>query len=282
MKRLPTDAYRGAIRAEHLLGKLTVRQMAEKFGVSTRTVQKWKVRDSSRRKKRVQKSSKVTKDIKRFLVENCQNKFSGIDGASCRKMSAKIAKHFNVSLSKSTVNTYLNRLIGKPMNAGKTFFLSPENKEVRRNFAQWIIEKDLKGRDIIFTDEKIFRLHQEVNTQINKIRLSKKFRKRLRKGDPEVLEKVRRPMPKYSPGVMVAAGLSYYGVTKLVFCVGTMNTVSYERTLRYWLEDVRKMNPDLYFQQDGASPHRANIETVKNRFKNYIPKWPANSPGKYF
>ena len=64
--------------------------------------------------------------------------------------------------------------------------------------------------------------------------MSKKDREKYRNGDPVILEKVKTPLPKFSPGVMVAAGVSYYGVTKLVFCVGTINTSMYDRTLRFW------------------------------------------------
>ena len=87
----------------------------------------------------------------------------------------------------------------------------------------------------------------------------------------------------YSEGFMVAGGVSYYGVSKLIFCVGMMNTTTYKQSLNYYREDVTRLNQfseePLYFQQDGAPCHRS--DESKNHIATIFKKeitWPANSP----
>jgi hypothetical protein len=280
--KLPPESYRGAIRAEWLRGELTIKQIAERYGVAVRTVQKWKERDSVVRKKRVCKKKKINHQMKIFLKAHCASKFTGVDGASSRKMAAKLRARFRIRVSHSTVNKTLNSILSKPINAGSTFILTPENKMERVEFIKWIKENNIRGRDILFTDEKIFRLHVQLNPQLNKMRLTKTDKEKYRKGDPKMVEKIKKPLPKFSPGVMVAAGVSYYGVTKLIFCVGTMDKTSYVRTLNYWRDDLERLDPDLnlYFQQDNARPHSSGMSAdfISNNFPKVLRKWPVNSP----
>ena len=61
-------------------------------------------------------------------------------------------------------------------------------------------------------------LDTNLNSQLNQIRLCKKSYDKLRAGDEEIQNKLFHPIPKYSTGFMVAAGLSAQGINKLVFC----------------------------------------------------------------
>jgi transposase len=91
---------------------------------------------------------------------------------------------------------------------------------------------------------------------------------------------IHKPLPKYTTGFMVAGGISAAGPGKLIFCVGTMDTQSYLRALTYYKQDIDRLNPDLYFQQDNATCHTANlsIDYISENFNQFTEKWPANSP----
>ena len=86
---------------------------------------------------------------------------------------------------------------------------------------------------------------------------------------------MRQDFSKYTEGFMVAGGLSEYGPGKLIFCVGTMDSKCYARTLDYFKEDIDRLNEKqkeditiplnkkgLYFQQDGAPCH-TSAESMK-------------------
>ena len=120
--------------------------------------------------------------------------------------------------------------------------------------------------------------------QNNKIRITKEKKKDLRYGrSPRLEEKLAFGKVGYEKTFMVAGGVSYYGVSKLVFCAGNMNTESYIKTLDFFCEDVKRLNSigetTLYFQQDGAPCH--NSVESKTHITNLFPlemTWPANSP----
>ena len=143
-----------------------------------------------------------------------------------------------------------------------------------------IENKKIRGQNIFFTDEKRFILNPPLNKQTNQIRLDEKGYSEYKSGKGILYEKISRPIPKYSQGIMVAAGLSKNGVGKLIFVTGTMNSFSYNQTLELYKEDIERLGKDLYFQQDGASCHtgKKSLNYIKNNFNNYLEFWPANSP----
>ena len=81
---------------------------------------------------------------------------------------------------------------------------------------------------------------------------------------------------------MVAGGLSVNGPGKLIFCVGTMNTKTYLRTLEHYKEDMLRLDPsgNLFFQQENAPCHKSNLSMkyINDNFGNRLTQWPANSP----
>ena len=213
--------------------------------------------------------------------------FTGIDQASSRVIAYKLNQKFNKNkrksnfkLSHSTVNTILNKELSKPRRAKKTFLITHKNKEDRMEFIKLVREKKIKGEDIFFTDESRFLLDTPLNPQTNQMRFTKEETQRYRDGDATLFEKLHKPIPKYTTGFMVAGGISSLGVGKLIFCVGTMDTVSYKRALDYFKQDIQRLNPNLYFQQDNASCHTSRIATdyISENFTNLLDKWPANSP----
>ena len=143
-----------------------------------------------------------------------------------------------------------------------------------------IEDKKIQGKNIFFTDEKRFILNPPLNKQTNQIRVDEEGYKEYKSGKGKLYEKISRPIPKYSQGIMVAAGLSNNGVGKLIFVTGTMNSFSYNQILEFYKEDIERLGKNLYFQQDNASCHtgKKSLNFIKNNFNNYLEFWPANSP----
>ena len=58
---------------------------------------------------------------------------------------------------------------------------------------------------------------------------------------------------------MVAGGISYYGLSKIIFVEGTMNNFAYGQTLIFYNEDIedinRKNGTHLIIEQDGVFCH---------------------------
>jgi hypothetical protein len=220
---------------------------------------------------------------KNYIFKLANGKFSGKDNASIRKITQKVNRKFKLKISKFPVQTYLKQAFNKPKRAGKTFYKNPRDKISRKNFAKWIIDNDITGDKIFFTDEKTFCLNGPLNPQINQIRLSKKDKLRLKAGDEKLLEKVNIPQKKFPDSFMVAGGLCKNGVSKLMFCIGTIQSWAYKRAVDYYKEDSDRLGGGHYFMYDGATCHKPAKNQIKQLFgeDKIIENWPANSPGKY-
>ena len=68
--------------------------------------------------------------------------------------------------------------------------------------------KKYEVKTFFLTDEKRFILNPPLNKQTNQIRLDEKGYSEYKSGKGILYEKISRPIPKYSQGIMVAAGLS--------------------------------------------------------------------------
>ena len=92
--------------------------------------------------------------------------------------------------------------------------------------------------------------------------------------------------PKFEVNVMVAGGISEFGLSNLVFYFGTMNNFSYKQFLSFLKKDMDKfkenfnLEKDLIFQQDNASCHKSKetLEAIEVIFGDNKIWWPANSP----
>jgi transposase len=278
---------RGAIRYDCYNSNLTIRAIAQKYNVNPRTVMKWKKRSSIEDKKRERKRKANPQQIN-FIKKLAVSKYTGEDGASTRLIAEKVRERYTTkekqfSISSSTIHNILTKdLKLTPRKAKNTFLLTKKNKESRVEFAKYIKDKGIKGENIFFTDESRFLLSSPLNPITNQIRFSEEDTKKLKEGDPDIYEKLHRPLPKYSQGFMVAGGISYYGPGELIFCVGTMDTKCYKRTLNYYKDDINRLHPMLYFQQDNAACHtsKESMEFIKNEenFIRVLENWPPNSP----
>ena len=104
--------------------------------------------------------------------------------------------------------------------------------------------------------------------------------KEFKTGKGYLYEKNARPLPKFMKGIMVAGGLSYKGVSKLIFVTGTMTSISYLQSLKYYKEDIERLDRKLFFQHDNAPCHVSKkcLEYLNTNFENKLKFWPANSP----
>lgn len=88
-------------------------------------------------------------------------------------------------------------------------------------------------------------------------------------------------MPKKSKGFMVAGGVSKYGVGKLIFCIGSVDSFAYKQAIDYYKKDIAFLSPqneELFFQQDNAPAHSSKeIKELLTTFKT-LKFWLPNSP----
>ena len=84
---------------------------------------------------------------------------------------------------------------------------------------------------------------------------------------------------------MIADGIIFYGLNKLIFLDGTMNEFTYGQALLFYKDDIEKIEKEhklkIILEQDGATIHNSklNVFILNKLFK--IDGWiqnPPNSP----
>ena len=131
------------------------------------------------------------------------------------------------------------------MKIRKVFYLNEDAKKKR-----------LEGKNIFFTDET--KMGSAPNTSGESIRISSKIKRKLQKGDEEGFKKINRETKKFEPSIIVAGGVSFYGLNDLILLKGTMQEFSYAQALEYYKESYeifQKHDKNIFFEQDGASCH---------------------------
>ena len=109
------------------------------------------------------------------LVKLAENKQTSI--ASSRKL-AKEMKRRGITISKSSICTYLNERLGKPRKIKPVFALNDKNKIKRVEYCQKLIDNHIIGKNIFFTDETQIKCEYAKN---KKIRLSTDNTQKLKK-----------------------------------------------------------------------------------------------------
>ena len=166
-----------------------------------------------------------------------------------------------LSISKRQVNNILKEKYGKPLKIKKVFYLNEDSKKKRLEFCKKIIDSEIDGKkldgiNIFFTDET--KIDTAPNTSNESIRISSKVKNKLKSGDEEGYKIINREVKKYEPSIIVAGGVSYYGLSDLILLKGTMQEFSYAQALEYYkdnFENFKKLNKNMFFEQDGASSH---------------------------
>lgn len=66
---------------------------------------------------------------------------------------------------------------------------------------------------------------------------------------------VSREFHKYEKSIIVAAGISFWGVGEIILCSGNMNGFSYSKAVHFNKDDITITEKELLFEQDGAPSH---------------------------
>ena len=73
---------------------------------------------------------------------------------------------------------------------------------------------------------------------------------------------------------MIAGGINFYGLSKLIFRDGTMNAFAYGQALLFNKNDIEKIEKEhklkIILEQDGATSHasKSNVFILNKLFKN--------------
>ena len=279
---------------------MSLTKIAKEEKCTIKTVKKWidKYKDfknknegefnfsSQARKRKISIPFKVQK----YIIKKCSNKSTGgKDGISLNYLLSQINKcsslrkrlNFHGKISKTSLHRFIHYKFGRPYKLRKKPKIKPEHIIQKKNFAQYILEKEIKGNEIFFTDEKIFLLDFIPNKQTNQVRLSSSMKKKLRKGDEEAEKLLSVKIPKKSKGFMVAGGVSKNGVGKLIFCIGNVDSYAYKQAIHHYLRDIKALSQngsDLFFQQDNAPSHTSKeVKELLDDIKT-LKFWPPNSP----
>jgi len=224
---------------------------------------------------------------KKLSAKNIQIRFNKLPKKYKEKKMMK-------KISLSTSNRMLNKFIGKPKVIRKVFYLKPYEKNFRVQFCKFMRDNHIGPENIFFTDESVFPLYAYMNKGTNKIRLSKKTRKKLKAGDEKSINLVTRQHHKFNNAIIVSGGICDEGLGEIIFHSGNINSFADKQVLKYYREELDKF-PSKFFQQDGARSHSSKLSRnmIQHLFKNkfiptwdnglkikdeFIPRWPPNSP----
>ena len=183
-------------------------------------------------------------------------------------------------LSPSTVNHYVNEKLGRKLRKKpKCHRLTEKNIQNRKEKSPLFIKYLKQLKKIVTSDEAMFYMQMA-----NGVRDSQYVDRIDKNPHLEARENVER----YSPHVMVWAGVSYDHKSSIIFVEegAKMNAKTYIRTILkpFIKKDAKRMFPkgDYWFHQDSAPSHVAKEtrEWAENNGLKLIPKehWMAKSP----
>ena len=135
-------------------GKLTHRQIAKKYGISSTKVHYWRHREIPTSRKRIVLKRKINDEKMELIREWATRKTTGVEQASTRVIARKLTDRFKnrgFSVGRETVRKAL-KSIGKCIKTKTVFLLKDRDKENRLRFAKYITENKIQGKEIFFTD----------------------------------------------------------------------------------------------------------------------------------
>ena len=138
-----------------------------------------------------------------------------------------------------TVCRILNKELGKPMKIKRVFYLSKKNKIKRVEFCKKMIEKNISGKNILFTDEAIIDMGYYYTH--DSIRLSDDNKKKLKKGDKEAFKLINKEEKKFEPSILIAGGIYTGGLTGWIINEGTLNEFAYAQVLLFYKDSYKEL-----------------------------------------
>ena len=234
--------------------------------------------------KKMGRPPKFSEDQKDFIYKTSEGKLTISNKVSSKDIAKKFSKEFNKDISYSYICKLLLKKYGRPYRGITSILLTEDHIKQRLAFAEDILEKKIDSSMIMFTDECRVILFPKINPKINVIRLNSEDKNNIHSF--EVNKKRTFFKTKFEISVMIAGGISKFGLSNLVFCSGTMNNFSYKQFLLFLkqdMEELKKKNNlsyNLVFQQDNASCHNSknSLEAIEVLFGENKIWWPANSP----
>ena len=187
--------------------------------------------------------------------------------ASPFKTPKVLKRELNLMCSLSTIKRRLSEMHLDGRRAATKCFLTDHAKELRLKFANDHLNTD--WRRVMFTDE----VKIETSAHgMNWVRRPPGLRY-----DPQYVKEVNR---QGRCSMMIWGGLTYDGLLDIVVINGTLNKENYiSDILIPKVLPFKEANPNMIYQQDNCSAHRANI--VKQWFQENeidVLPWPAQSP----
>jgi len=282
-------AIRGYIRMQSRKG-ISAYSLSKELNMDPKTVRRWRNHSNGIFNKKHNRKSIFIPAIYDRAIELAKDKLTGVDKASAFQISKQLRREFGLftrTPRKRMVSKWLRKFYGPALRIRHTFVLTEKHKLDRKKFTQMIIENEIKGKDIMFTDEKKFVLTPHFNKSTNKIRLSEESRQGIKDGKPSPMNLLFKQVNRKEISLMVGAGITYYGPTPLIFCVGNEDGFSYQQMLNIYDEEMGRiqmenhLGKDLIFQQDNARPHTSNqSKALMNLTFNEERRieWPPHSP----
>ena len=90
-----------------------------------------------------------------------------------------------------------------------------------------------------------------------------------------------REEEKFPKSIMLAGGISYYGLSDLIIVEGTMNEFAYAQARLLYknnLEEFKKIDRNIIFEQGGASCHTSKSNKQLLNYLFDAKGWIQNSP----
>ena len=199
-----------AIKKNYSAG-MKAKDIAKLFKISKQRVNYWIHNSIKTRKRR----TKLTRKEINILVKWAKDKPIMEKKVSAKNIQMKFnklpkkfkEKNMSKKISLSTTNRMLNKYIGKPKVIRKVFYMKPIDKNLRVQFCKFMKDKNIGPENIFFTDESVFPLYAYMNKGTNKIRLSRKTRRKLRSGDEKSINFVTRLYHKFNNSITISGDI---------------------------------------------------------------------------
>ena len=236
--------------------------IARKLNIRRQKVNYWaKNPIKSEQKRRRKLGDKYIKEI----ISLAENKTTS--SMSSNKISNIINKKLkedgtNLSITKMTVCRILNKELGKPRKIKRVFYLSKKNKMKRVEFCKKMIEKNISGKNILFTDEAIIDMGCYTH---DSIRLSDENKIKLKKGDKEAFKLVNKEEKKFEPSILIAGGICSGGLTDLIINEGTLNEFAYAQVLLFYKDSYNVLKKNSIMNYISNKMEHQHIQAVQIR-----------------
>ena len=277
---------------------MSLRSIATLVKANVKTVVKWKLRNTAFDLPRTGAPSVLTADIKASITTMCRDQWNASTRSVTKILNQPDSRFDQKMVSRSTVQRYI-----QSTDWGRVAYkaqvrplLTQKNVHDRFAFCEKLMQEGYcrdsqlgrkKRAHILFTDESVIELFPRPNLQNTRIRTS----------TPEL--RVPIQIPKYGLKIMVAGGMSAYGLTQLhIVDPDATVTGEYYRTriLPLYSEAAKRtasigdLTRDRMFStsnmvvlmQDGAPAHTANatLSLISTLFPRAWSRgiWPGNSP----